>query len=342
MKTVYSLAAILLFVVLVMQTSAQFSTTRIEVSKLGPQVGERVPDFNLKDQNGKSWNLQSLIGPKGLMLVFVRSADWCPYCKTQLLEMQGRVGEIRGRGLGLAESTRKRSCFTKARVGSVFASLILNPEWALGSDPEVQTVFRLVGIAFPGTFILDREGRVTSRFFEDFYIERNTVSGILLKLDDNAPAVAGTEISTAHFDLTTYPSDSAVAAGNRFNFRPRPRMHIYAPRAQNYRAISLKLDPHPWVQVVPMKYPPSEIYEFKPLNEKVPVYQKPFLLVQELVLSGTPQAQAAYRGQESITLTGSLEYQACDDTICYSPASVPLSWTLKLRSLVTGRTNRVP
>ena len=49
---------------------------RVDVSKLGPQVGERVPDFNLKDQNGKSWNLRSIMGPKGAMLVFFRSADW--------------------------------------------------------------------------------------------------------------------------------------------------------------------------------------------------------------------------------------------------------------------------
>ena len=50
--------------------------TPIDVSKLGPQVGERVPDFDLKDQNGKSWTLQSIMGPKGAMLVFIRSADW--------------------------------------------------------------------------------------------------------------------------------------------------------------------------------------------------------------------------------------------------------------------------
>jgi AhpC/TSA family len=49
---------------------------RIDVSKLGPQVGQRVPDFNLKDQNGKQWTLQSIMGAKGAMLVFVRSADW--------------------------------------------------------------------------------------------------------------------------------------------------------------------------------------------------------------------------------------------------------------------------
>jgi len=49
---------------------------RIDVSKLGPQVGDRVPDFSLKDQTGKIRTLQSIMGSKGAMLVFVRSADW--------------------------------------------------------------------------------------------------------------------------------------------------------------------------------------------------------------------------------------------------------------------------
>ena len=49
---------------------------KINVSKLGPQVGEHVPDFSLKDQTGKVWTLQSIMGPKGAMLVFIRSADW--------------------------------------------------------------------------------------------------------------------------------------------------------------------------------------------------------------------------------------------------------------------------
>jgi hypothetical protein len=52
------------------------SPSRIDVSKLGPQVGERVPDFSLKDQTGKTWTLPSIMGPKGAMLVFFRSADW--------------------------------------------------------------------------------------------------------------------------------------------------------------------------------------------------------------------------------------------------------------------------
>jgi hypothetical protein len=58
------------------QPSNPPTRTRIDVSKFGPQVGERVPDFNLQDQNGKTWTLRSIMGPKGAMLVFFRSADW--------------------------------------------------------------------------------------------------------------------------------------------------------------------------------------------------------------------------------------------------------------------------
>jgi hypothetical protein len=201
---------------------------------------------------------------------------------------------------------------------------------------------RMAGIAFPGTFMLDRQGQVTSRFFEDFYIDRNTVSSVMLRLGAGAAPVTATKISTAHLDLTTYPSDPGVAAGNRFtlvlDIVPKAGMHVYAPGASSYRVVSVRMGAEqPFLQPLPMAYPDSEIYFFEPLNERVPVYQKPFTLLQEVVLEGTPQAQAAYRGRETLTITGALEYQACDDKICYNPESVPLSWTVSLRPLVTQR-----
>jgi len=44
--------------------------------RTGPAIGERVPDFTLSDQHGDSRSLAALMGPKGLLLVFTRSADW--------------------------------------------------------------------------------------------------------------------------------------------------------------------------------------------------------------------------------------------------------------------------
>lgn len=48
----------------------------VDVAALGPQVGQRVPDFSLSDQNGQTRTLASVLGPNGAMLVFFRSADW--------------------------------------------------------------------------------------------------------------------------------------------------------------------------------------------------------------------------------------------------------------------------
>ena len=71
-----SLVLLIIAATLASVLAAQSPGQKIDVSKLGPQVGERVPDFSLKDQNGKLWTLQSVMGPKGAMIVFIRSADW--------------------------------------------------------------------------------------------------------------------------------------------------------------------------------------------------------------------------------------------------------------------------
>ena len=282
------------------------------------------------------------------------------------------MNELQGKGLGLAaisyDSPEILAAFSKQR-GITFPLLsdkgsatikrygILNPfpEWSLGSEkgnPIVQADQKkyltvnapreeMRGVPFPGTFILDRQGRVTSRYFEDFFNERNTVSSIMMRLGNRATTVPGTKISTGQLDVTTYPSDSTISFGNRLSIAldvvPHAGMHVYAPGAKGYRVIGVNITPQQFVRVFPIIYPPSHIYFFKPLNERVPVYQTRFSLVQEVVLEANPQAQAAFRGKDSLTLTGTLEYQACDDSICYNPASIPLTWTLALRPLIVER-----
>ena len=48
----------------------------VDVERLGPQVGEVVPDFSAPDQFGRTQTFKSIMGPNGAMLVFNRSADW--------------------------------------------------------------------------------------------------------------------------------------------------------------------------------------------------------------------------------------------------------------------------
>ena len=44
--------------------------------KTGPAIGEKTPAFELNDHTGKTQTFASLRGPKGLLLLFHRSADW--------------------------------------------------------------------------------------------------------------------------------------------------------------------------------------------------------------------------------------------------------------------------
>ncbi|MGH8014178.1 MAG: hypothetical protein ACREQ4_16935 [Candidatus Binataceae bacterium] len=54
----------------------QFVGAQNDAPRSGPEIGQKVPDFSLPDQNGRNWPLSELMGPRGLLLVFVRSADW--------------------------------------------------------------------------------------------------------------------------------------------------------------------------------------------------------------------------------------------------------------------------
>ena len=240
---------------------------------------------------------------------------------------------------------------TRYGILNTIATDVLDASANPGTDPQVAAEFRQFvsvnqpharyrGIPFPGTFMLDRRGRVTSRFFEDFYRERSTVASLMLRLGRGSPPVRATKLSNSHLDLTTYTSDAIVALGNRFSLVldvvPKPGMHVYAPNASGYRPVALGVAPQPFVRTLPVVFPPSEIYHFRPLDERVPVYQKPFRLMQEVIPEITPEAQEAFRGRDSLTITGTLEYQACDDKVCYNPVSMPLSWTLAVKPFVPG------
>ena len=48
--------------------------TVVAPAETGPAVGTRVPDFEATDQNGEVRSLRGLMGPKGLVRVFIRSA----------------------------------------------------------------------------------------------------------------------------------------------------------------------------------------------------------------------------------------------------------------------------
>jgi len=324
-----------------------------DVQRLGPQVGTTVPSFSLPDQQGTVRTLPSLMGPKGLLLVFYRSADWCPYCKTHLAELQSRTAQLTREGLGiaaisydpvatLADFTRRRG-ITFPLLSDAGSSTIRAYGLFNTTIPESNT--QSYGIPFPGTFVLNRDGVVTARFFEQAYQERATVGSMLARLG-NGQAVQATTIDSPQVQIATYTTDSTVAAGTHFSVvldvTPAADVHVYAPGVTGYKPIALTMAPQAGLLVRDTIYPPSEPYHFKPLNETVPAYQRPFRIVQDLAIDPTPQGTAALKGQTAIRITATLTYQACNATVCFTPQSVPLTWTVSLAQLDRERAQPSP
>ena len=72
------------------------------------------------------------------------------------------------------------------------------------------------------------------------------------------------------------------------------------------------------------------------MTESLTVYQKPFRLFVEAVPEATAEARKTLAGKTELVIAGTLEYQACDDKICYNPVSLPLSWNVALRESIPG------
>ena len=208
------------------------------------------------------------------------------------MELQDQLETLKEQGIGVAaisyDSVEVLSDFAQRR-GITFTLLaddhysvitkfgILNTVAAEGvgdnaDDPDVQADVAkyvsafganpmIVGTPYPGTFMVDGDGKVTSRFFEEFYRERNTTTNVMLKLGMGLSPIAAVEGETAHLKFTAYPSNTSVTVGTRFSLAldvtPGPKMHVYAPGAEEkgYRVIGFNLDQPEIARIEPVSYP---------------------------------------------------------------------------------------
>ncbi len=91
------------FLVLLFAPMAMAEDAKMAPTDRGPAIGTIIPsDLSIIDQSGKVRNFAQLTGPNGLVLVFVRSAKWCPFCKGQLKEISTGQAALTQRGFGLA------------------------------------------------------------------------------------------------------------------------------------------------------------------------------------------------------------------------------------------------
>jgi hypothetical protein len=191
------------------------------------------------------------------------------------------------------------------------------------------------GVPHPGTFVIDAQGRVVEKHFEEGYRPRRTVSSFLVHAGEGGEAA--TRIQAEHFTLTTSVSDTAPFPGNSLtlalDFEMAEGHHAYAPGDHAYRALDLKLEPSPLLAFhEPVRPRPVE-FHFAPLDETVPVYEGRFRLLRDVTLTTERDALEALGESPELELQGLLEFQVCSETTCYPPSSLPLSWTLTPREL---------
>ncbi len=166
-----------------------------EPEKPGLAVGQPAPPFVLKDQDGKEIALEALLKKGPVVVVFHRSADWCLYCKLQIVQLQRNLQEIEANGgqiVGISYDSQeilkkfaRRSKITFPLLADADSKTIDAYEIRNKDAPE-----RVKGVAYHATFIVDQQGIIRSKLYQVSYQERPSVDALLAALKEARQASA--------------------------------------------------------------------------------------------------------------------------------------------------------
>jgi peroxiredoxin len=309
-------------------------------SEVGLHVGQKAPVFSARDQFGAEQTLDSLRGAKGTVLLFYRSADWCPYCKGQLIQLQAAKVRFENQGIKLAGIS-----YDSVDILKYFADR-RKIEFPLLSDPDSKIIrmYQVLnseatgpnqGMSRPGYFFIDTGGVIREKFFEAKYRERLTGNGVLSKLFPELGEEVSDAVEAPHLQLAVGQSDRIGVPGNLVTLTAEIKLpadvHVYAPGTTGYKPIRLVIDPLPDFELRQASYPRAKILYLPAIKERVPVFEGTFRIRQELkvnsmtAFSGTLAAEG-----KTVAIQGKLEYQACDAKICFLPATIPVNWNLQI------------
>ena len=156
----------------------------------GPAVGAKVPAIAAKDLGGRPASIARLSGKNGVVLVFVRSAKWCPYCQKQLIELKDAQAPLAQRGYKLAalsyDAPDVLTRFSQQR--EIGYSLLSDVGSATIDayrlrDPQYKPDSYAYGVPMPAIFVLSPLGVVKAKLAEEGYKTRPPVATVLAAVD---------------------------------------------------------------------------------------------------------------------------------------------------------------
>jgi hypothetical protein len=259
--------------------------------------------------------------------------------------LEQNLEAIRGQGLGVAaisyDSTGALKSFSDRQ----------HITYPLLSDPDSKIIraFDILnetvkpgtfgyGIPYPGVYIIDPNGKVITKYFEEDYKDRVATADILARQFGAQPGEARTVAEAAHLRITTAASNKLARPGLRITLalevEMKPGMHVYAPSVQGYIPIDWRLDEGgPAAKRHPFDYPTAEMLHLKAIGETVPVYRGNLRLRREITFGQEPALKQLAGPTGELIIKGVFRYQACDDRKCYLPENVPLEWRFQFVGL---------
>lgn len=120
--------------------------------------GDPAPAFSLGRLEGGGVSLHEDLDGQVVAIRFW--ADWCPYCKTEMQELEPIYQELKGQGLTILAINVAQ----EPRVARAFLDGLDVPiSYPVLLDPEAEVTNRYGVIGLPTTFLVDREGRIQGK-----------------------------------------------------------------------------------------------------------------------------------------------------------------------------------
>ena len=198
------------------------------------------------------------------------------------------------------------------------------------------------GMALPGFFYIDQTGVVRERYFEANYVDRFTPNNVIAKLFPELTEEVSQKVAAPHLELALAQSDRSVIPGSRVSLFVDvglpPGTHVYAPGVTGYKPILLIVKSSAEIEAAAAGYPEAKTLYLDAIKEKVAVFEGKFRIAQDVKIAASKAlVESLGTTGKTLRVAGELRYQACDQTLCYQPTSVPISWQLQVLPLDTQR-----
>jgi peroxiredoxin len=189
------------------------------------------------------------------------------------------------------------------------------------------------GVPYPGAFLLDEEGRVLQKRFQQSYREREIGTAILehgFGGNSSLPKVAAQVRDEEEVTIRATLESDTYRWFQRLwltvELTLPPGLHVYGqPIPEGYIPLSVDVAPIAGLEVGTVNFPVPHPYRIEGLEEEFLVYER--TVVVSVPLTFTQEG-------EDQTVHVTVSYQACNDAGCFVPQTVSLQLPVKSVDLV--------